>query len=84
MLNNAGEAIDHFRTYEAQLPAKPVPAPGAAPAPDNVYHPFQTKLDWDVAEWAKTRGIGANQFNALLKIEGVSIFHTYFLSRLIF
>ncbi|KZV62326.1 hypothetical protein PENSPDRAFT_591568, partial [Peniophora sp. CONT] len=37
----------------------------------NPYHPFRTKLDWDLASWAKTNGIGANAFTALLKIEGV-------------
>jgi hypothetical protein len=38
----------------------------------NPYHPFSTKLDWEVACWAKKRGQGSNALTDLLNIEGVS------------
>ncbi|KZV59788.1 hypothetical protein PENSPDRAFT_672115, partial [Peniophora sp. CONT] len=69
--DRAGEAlddgdddpIDGFTAYEARLPQNP--------NADNLYHPFRNKLNWDVAAWAKTQGIGANALTALLKIEGL-------------
>lgn len=39
----------------------------------NVYAPFASKMDWEVARWAKLRGSGSTAFTELLKIEGVSI-----------
>ncbi|KIY62218.1 hypothetical protein CYLTODRAFT_183523 [Cylindrobasidium torrendii FP15055 ss-10] len=47
---------------------------GASPpelADDNLYYPFASKLDWDVARWMVTEGIGHGSFNRLLEIEGV-------------
>ncbi|KAJ6572973.1 hypothetical protein B0H10DRAFT_2237312 [Mycena sp. CBHHK59/15] len=38
---------------------------------DNPYAPFTSKMDWDVAHWAKLRGSGSTAFTDLLKIEGV-------------
>ncbi|KAL5512790.1 hypothetical protein ACEPAG_3056 [Sanghuangporus baumii] len=35
------------------------------------YAPFRTKLDWELACWAKTRGAGSNALDDLLKIDGV-------------
>lgn len=43
---------------------------GAA-AQDNIWHPFNSKLDWEVARWAKQRGLGDTAFSELLAIEGV-------------
>lgn len=40
---------------------------------DNIYHPFKSRLDWQVARWAKMRGLGSNAVSELLKIENVSI-----------
>ncbi|KAI0037826.1 hypothetical protein FA95DRAFT_1506445, partial [Auriscalpium vulgare] len=39
---------------------------------DNRYAPFQSQLDWQVAQWAKLRGPGSTAFSELLAIEGVS------------
>ncbi|KIY61007.1 hypothetical protein CYLTODRAFT_318311, partial [Cylindrobasidium torrendii FP15055 ss-10] len=41
-------------------------------APDhNIYHPFASQLDWEIAHWMVTDGIGHSLFNRLLSIEGV-------------
>ncbi|VDC01268.1 unnamed protein product [Peniophora sp. CBMAI 1063] len=51
-----------FADYESALPEG---------AHENPYHPFATKLDWDLAAWAKTHSIGSNALTDMLKIEGV-------------
>ncbi|KAJ7118222.1 hypothetical protein C8R44DRAFT_923423 [Mycena epipterygia] len=38
---------------------------------NNIYAPFASKIDWDVARWAKLRGSGSTAFTDLLKIDGV-------------
>ncbi|KAF9487129.1 hypothetical protein BDN71DRAFT_1405152 [Pleurotus eryngii] len=35
------------------------------------YAPFSSRLDWEVARWAKLRGLGSTAFSDLLSIEGV-------------
>ncbi|KZV61414.1 hypothetical protein PENSPDRAFT_693426 [Peniophora sp. CONT] len=55
---------DGFAKYESMLPQ--------AEDASNPYHPFATKMDWDIAAWAKNFGIGANALTALLKIDGVA------------
>ena len=42
----------------------------------NLYAPFASKLDWEVAHWAKMQGLGSNALTEPLHIEGVS-FPTY-------
>ena len=42
-------------------------------AEDNPYHPFTTRMEWEVARWAKLRGSGSTAFSDLLAIEGVRI-----------
>ncbi|KAL0572117.1 hypothetical protein V5O48_009844 [Marasmius crinis-equi] len=37
----------------------------------NIWHPFISQIDWEVARWAKLRGPGSNAFNEFLKIPGV-------------
>jgi hypothetical protein len=37
----------------------------------NPYAPFCSKLDWEVAHWAKLHGPGSTAFTELLKLEGV-------------
>ncbi|KAI8994099.1 hypothetical protein BD414DRAFT_513707 [Trametes punicea] len=39
---------------------------------DNPYHPFRSRLDWEIARWAKLRGSGSTAFSDLLAIEGVA------------
>jgi hypothetical protein len=39
---------------------------------DEKYTPFCSKLDWDVARWAKLRGPSSSAVSELLEIDGVS------------
>ncbi|PIL36324.1 hypothetical protein GSI_00012 [Ganoderma sinense ZZ0214-1] len=39
---------------------------------DNPYAPFDSKLDWEIAQWAKLRGPGSTVFTDLLAIEEVA------------
>ncbi|KAJ7738675.1 hypothetical protein DFH07DRAFT_870477 [Mycena maculata] len=39
--------------------------------PSNPYAPFTSKMDWEVARWAKLRGAGSTAFTDLLNVEGV-------------
>lgn len=41
------------------------------PSRSNPYAPFASKVDWDVAEWAKLHGPSSTSFANLLKIDGV-------------
>lgn len=41
---------------------------------DNVWAPFVSRIDYEVAKWAKLRGSGSTAFSELLAVEGVS-FH---------
>lgn len=38
-----------------------------------VYAPFASRIDWEVAKWAKTRGPGSNALDELLAIDGVRL-----------
>jgi len=37
----------------------------------NIYTPFASRLEWEIAKWAKLRGPGSTAFNDLMAIEGV-------------
>ena len=39
---------------------------------ENIFAPFASQLDWEVARWAKIRGPGSNSFTELMAIDGVS------------
>ena len=39
----------------------------------NPYAPFSSRLDWEIAHWAKMQGPGSNSLTELLRIEGVSL-----------
>ncbi|GJE91567.1 hypothetical protein PsYK624_077170 [Phanerochaete sordida] len=43
----------------------------AAGDEDNLYHPFASRLDWEVAKWAKESRTGDNALTRLLGIPGV-------------
>ncbi|KAG1731873.1 hypothetical protein EDD22DRAFT_788370 [Suillus occidentalis] len=40
--------------------------------PDNIYAPFTSQMDWDVAKWAKLCGPSSTAFTELLAIDGLS------------
>ena len=46
---------------------------GDVDASSNFWAPFKSKLDWEVAKWAKLRGAGSTAFSELLAIEGVRL-----------
>ncbi|KAG1819901.1 hypothetical protein EV424DRAFT_1512392 [Suillus variegatus] len=50
-------------TYHAQLNGS---------GTDNVYAPFTSKLDWEMARWAKLQGPSSTAFSELVFIEGLS------------
>jgi len=39
---------------------------------ENIYAPFASQLDWEVARWAKICGPSSNSFTELMAIDGVS------------
>ena len=55
-------------------PLAPV-APGESPLadPSNPYAPFRSRLEFELARWAKMRGPGSNAVTELLSIEGVRL-----------
>ncbi|KAI0038057.1 hypothetical protein FA95DRAFT_1506102 [Auriscalpium vulgare] len=75
------------KAHTVQFPGQagaPVPQDGHAPGaydvyrdrlgptdPANVWAPFASKLDWEIAKWAKMRGPSSTAFTELLQIDGV-------------
>jgi hypothetical protein len=43
---------------------------------NNVWAPFISKMDWEIARWAKLRGPSSTAFTELLNIDGVGV-NTY-------
>ena len=41
--------------------------------PNSIYAPFLSKLEWEIAQWAKLRGLSSTAFTDLMKIDGVSV-----------
>lgn len=44
---------------------------------DNPWLPFNSKQEWEVATWAKLRGVGSTAFSDLLSIDGVNFIRFY-------
>ena len=42
---------------------------------DNPWSPFNSKKDWEIAKWAKLRGVGSTAFSDFLTIDGVIFMH---------
>ncbi|KAI0072632.1 hypothetical protein K474DRAFT_1726506 [Panus rudis PR-1116 ss-1] len=59
-----GQKDSSNTTYSTALRAEE-----SAPHP-NPFSPFASKIDWEVARWAKCHGIGSNAMTDLLSIEG--------------
>lgn len=62
----AGQKITNCRAANMEYGAH------LANAEENLYHPFASKMDWEVARWAKLRGVSSTALSDLLAIEGVS------------
>jgi hypothetical protein len=44
----------------------------SADGTNNVFAPFPSKIEWEIARWAKLRGPGSTSFSELMGIDGVS------------
>ena len=44
---------------------------------DNIYAPFSSRIDWEIAQWAKMRGPGSTAVSELLSIDGVCIWFNH-------
>ena len=62
--------------YGMDLPASQANPDTPNPAEPNLFAPFRSKLDWDMARWAKLRGPSSTAFSELLAIDGVRSFST--------
>ncbi|KAJ7931901.1 hypothetical protein B0H13DRAFT_1857554 [Mycena leptocephala] len=72
--------IEHYPGSRAGKPVAPRPGKTAEEeyessllesSSGNPYAPFKSKMDWEVAKWAKLRGSGSTAFTDLLNVEGV-------------
>lgn len=50
-----------FHRYQSSIPG----------SDNNIWAPFVSQIDWEVAHWAKMRGPGSTAFSELLAIDGV-------------
>ncbi|KAJ7034316.1 hypothetical protein C8F04DRAFT_956537 [Mycena alexandri] len=68
--------------YPGRLAGRPISVPSPSSeeiycsalgdsAQENLYAPFKSKVDWEIAKWAKLRGAGSTAFTDLLNIDGV-------------
>lgn len=60
---------------QSTVPEDPAPPNASVPPTHNIYTPFASKLDWEIAQWMVKDGIGHNSFNRLLNIDGVRSQH---------
>ncbi len=61
---NLNASKNAFERYEEALPSNDEQRPSS-------FAPFLSKLEWELAHWAKLDGPSASSFNRLLKINGV-------------
>ena len=67
--------VEHFgRQAGATMDSEEAEEAGFAAYSDNanIYSPFLSRIDWDVAKWAKLRGPSSNATTELLETPGVS------------
>jgi len=60
----AGQPLSHEETRDSGYAS-------ALGGGDNPWAPFNSKKDWEIARWAKLRGMGSTAFSELLAIDGV-------------
>ncbi|KAI0649799.1 hypothetical protein C8Q79DRAFT_902444 [Trametes meyenii] len=61
-VTDSKKATDTYTNYQNELKTA---------ESDNPYAPFASKMDWQVARWAKLRGAGSTSFDDLATIEGL-------------
>jgi hypothetical protein len=65
--------VDHFPSALAGAPIDSNQKHSISDShPNNPYAPFASRLDWEVARWAKLRGPSSTAISELLSIPGVS------------
>ncbi|KAK7461710.1 hypothetical protein VKT23_008136 [Stygiomarasmius scandens] len=71
---HAGEAVSDSASQSFHNPKWGFEAYGSkiTGSSENLWAPFASKMDWEVARWAKMRGTGSTAFSDLLAIEGVA------------
>jgi hypothetical protein len=67
---NAGAPLENltkmsYKTYQDALPK--------ANAVPNIWAPFASKIDWEIARWVKLRGPSSTALSELLRVKGVSV-----------
>ena len=70
----AGSAGEPVTSTSANANMAYQAALGSSLDPANPFSPFKSKLDWEVAEWAKLLGPSETSFTKLLAIDQVSDF----------
>ncbi|KAJ7312551.1 hypothetical protein DFH08DRAFT_791323 [Mycena albidolilacea] len=72
--------VEKYPGHYAGMPISPTRAQGSEeayqsslrnPKETGPYTPFTSKMDWEIAKWAKLRGSGSTAFTDLLNIDGV-------------
>lgn len=66
----AGKVFNTRRDQQTQF--NPYSTLGASDS-QNIYAPFISRMDWEVARWAKLQGPGSTSVSELLHINGVSL-----------
>lgn len=83
--------IVKFPNPAAGTPIQPVPSDestytqygkNVSQSEENVYAPFASKREWEIARWAKLRGPGSTALSELLKIDGVRFLEFYHVDEL--
>lgn len=68
---SAGSILSKIRDSEGDITMEDAEAPDEAEA--SKFAPFNSELDWRIAEWAVKDNIGHNSFDRLLGIPGVGV-----------
>ena len=66
--------VDRFPLASAGAPLQASPQSTCHPdarSDSNPYAPFKSRMDWEIARWAKLRGPGSTAITELLSISGV-------------
>ena len=66
--SHAGEALSQEESRDSGYGA-------ALGGGDNPWSPFNSKKEWEIAKWAKLRGVGSTAFSDFLTIDGVIFMH---------
>lgn len=74
--SHAGEALSQEESRDSGYGA-------ALNSRDNLWSPFNSKEDWEIAKWAKLRGVGSTAFSDLLAIDGVIFMRSVIINKIL-